>query len=72
MCEHIKHIFYIECTPFQAVMYRCMASCCENSFYNKNDTQKCLTKCSGPAQMAQQYITNELQHWEVQFKICNY
>jgi len=46
-------------------MYRCMAVCCENEHYNMDDTQRCLDKCSGPARKAEQYISSELDRWQV-------
>ncbi|KAK2163798.1 hypothetical protein LSH36_74g11125 [Paralvinella palmiformis] len=55
----------------QAVMYRCMAVCCENEHYNMDDTQRCLDKCSGPARKAEQYISSELDRWQQRLQRCS-
>jgi len=46
-------------------MYKCSATCCENSHYSMDDVQSCVDHCSSSIQIGQKVLGQELQSFQV-------
>ena len=47
----------------------CAAKCCENQSASKDAVQQCMNQCFAPLHQVQEYMTKELQNFQVYFKL---
>jgi len=51
-------------------MHLCAAECCSDSAANVEDVHRCIEKCQGPTQRAQQYVQSELERFQETLSRC--
>lgn len=51
-------------------MHLCAAKCCESSTSNMDNVQNCVERCSVPLNRAQNYVQNELIHFQRKLQRC--
>ena len=51
--------------PPQAFMFRCSASCCEDSKASMQQVHQCIERCHAPLAQAQALVTRELENFQV-------
>ncbi|XP_036983192.2 protein FAM136A [Artibeus jamaicensis] len=54
----------------QALMFRCSASCCEESKSSMQQVHQCIERCHAPLAQAQALVTRELEKFQDRLARC--
>ncbi|CAF0888015.1 unnamed protein product [Brachionus calyciflorus] len=54
----------------QGDMFRCSATCCDNTSTSQNDLQRCLETCAQPAMKADRFMQEQMQDMQDRFQRC--
>lgn len=70
MKEFIDTIDRTKLRPIQKQMYLCNVRCMDDPAASMEEVQRCVERCSGPAQRAQQYVQSELEQFQSSLGRC--
>uniref|UniRef100_A0A452V815 Protein FAM136A n=1 Tax=Ursus maritimus TaxID=29073 RepID=A0A452V815_URSMA len=56
--------------PPQGLMFRCSASCCEDSQASMQQVHQCIERCHAPLAQAQALVTSELEKFQDRLARC--
>jgi len=70
MKDFIDNIDKSKLRPVQKKMYLCNADCMDNSMGSMEEVQRCVERCSTPAQRSQNYVQSELEQFQASLSRC--